>query len=181
MPARTHKVWDPLVRVFHWSLVAGFTANAFLTEDDSPLHELVGYAVAGLIALRILWGLVGTRYARFSSFPPSPSGAMEQLSDIANGRKRVHLGHTPLGALMIYNLLLTILAIGATGYMMTTDAFWGLGWVEDLHETLVLWAEFSIVAHVGAVIWESRRTGVNLPRAMVSGVKTVPEEIKIEA
>lgn len=179
MPTKTHAVWDPLVRVFHWSLVVGFTANAFFTDDDSALHEIVGYSVVVLIALRIVWGFVGTRYARFASFPPSARDAVDQLSDMASGRTRVHLGHTPLGALMIYNLLLSILAIGATGFMMTTDAFWGIEWVEDLHETLVLWAEFSIVAHVAAVLWESHRTGVNLPRAMVSGIKSVPERAKI--
>lgn len=180
MSSTQFKVWDPVVRVFHWSLVLAFGANALLTDPESNLHEWIGYAVVALIGLRILWGLVGGRYARFSSFPPSASGAMGQLSDMATGRRRVHLGHTPLGALMIYNLLLTILAIGATGYMMTTNTWWGVEWVEELHEVLVTWAEISIVAHVGAVIWESLRTGVNLPRAMVSGVKTVPEGIKVD-
>ena len=180
MSSRIYRVWDPLVRVFHWSLVIAFAANALFTDPESNLHEWVGYAVVALIGLRILWGLVGSHYARFTSFPPSAKGAMDQLSDIATGRKRTHLGHTPLGALMIYNLLLTILAIGATGYMMTTNAWWGIEWVEELHEVLVTWAEFSIVAHVGAVIWESLRTGVNLPRAMVSGVKTVPEGVKVD-
>ncbi|WP_420394941.1 cytochrome b/b6 domain-containing protein [Nioella sp.] len=180
MSSRIFKVWDPLVRLFHWSLVIAFAANALFTDPESNLHEWIGYAVVALIALRILWGLFGTRYARFTNFPPSAKGAMDQLSDIATGRKRTHLGHTPLGALMIYNLLLTMLAIGATGYMMTTNAWWGVEWVEELHEVLVSWAEISIVAHVGAVIWESLRTGVNLPRAMVSGVKTVPEGVKVE-
>jgi len=180
MSSRQFKVWDPLVRVFHWSLVLAFAANALFTDPESNLHEWIGYVVVALIGLRILWGLVGTRYARFASFLPSTSGTMEQLSDIATGRKRVHLGHTPLGALMIYNLLLSMLAIGATGWMMTTNTWWGVDWVEELHEVLVTWAELSIVAHVGAVIWESLRTGVNLPRAMVTGVKTVPEGVKVD-
>jgi cytochrome b len=74
-----------------------------------------------------------------------------------------------------------MLAIGATGYMMTTNAYWGVEWVKELHEVLVTWAEISVVAHIAAVIWESLRTGVNLPRAMVSGVKTVPDGLNPEA
>ncbi|MDH3264744.1 MAG: cytochrome b/b6 domain-containing protein [Paracoccaceae bacterium] len=169
------KVWDPLVRVFHWSLVAGFAANAFFTDAEGNLHELVGYAVAALIALRLVWGLIGTRHARFSDFPPSASGAMGQLGDVAAGRVKRHLGHTPLGGLMIYNLLLTMTLIAVTGWMMTTTAYWGVEWVEGAHEALVTWAEVSIVAHVAAVVFESLRTGVNLPKAMVTGYKEMPE------
>jgi cytochrome b len=128
----------------------------------------------------MLWGLVGSRNARFSAFMPSPQGLIAQLSDIATGRRRIHIGHTPLGALMIFNLLLTLAAIALTGFLMTTTAFWGVGWVEETHEVLVVWAEASIVVHVIAVIWESRRTGVNLPRAMITGVKTVPDGVAIK-
>jgi len=167
------------VRIFHWSLVAGFAANALLTDDDSPLHEWVGYAVVALVALRLIWGLVGPLRARFASFTPSPATAMAQMQDIATGRRSVHLGHTPLGALMVFNLLAVMLAIGATGYMMTADAWWGVEWVEEAHEMLVVGAEISIVLHIAAVMFESVRTGVNLPRAMVKGVKMVPSDAKI--
>ncbi|MFT7594852.1 MAG: cytochrome b [Paracoccaceae bacterium] len=168
------KVWDPLVRIFHWSLVVGFAANALFLDDDSKLHQWVGYAVVALVLVRIVWGFVGARYARFSSFPPSLEGATGQLTDIATGRKRFHPGHSPLGALMIYNLLFSMLAIGATGYLMTTNMFWGVEWPEDLHEAFVTWAEISIVLHIAAVIFESRRSKVNLPRAMITGTKEIP-------
>lgn len=173
---RNIKVWDPLVRIFHWSLVAGFGANALLTDDESRLHEWIGYGVVALVVLRIIWGLIGTRHARFSDFPPSLSASMEQLGDIAAGRVRRHLGHTPLGALMIYNLLGAMLLIGLTGWMMTTTAFWGVAWVEEAHEAIVTWAEISVLLHIAAVLYESRRTGVSLPRAMVTGVKTMPTQ-----
>lgn len=173
------KVWDPFVRVFHWTLAAGFVANAVLTDPEHDLHRLVGYAIGALVALRIVWGLMGPRHARFASFPPSPSGALAQMADMASGRRRVHLGHTPLGALMIYNLLLTLLVIVGSGYAMTTIAFWGVEWVEELHEAAVTWAEVSVLIHVAAVIWESRRTGVNLPRAMITGYKEIPDEARI--
>lgn len=169
-----HYVWDPLIRLFHWSLVILFAANALLTDPDERIHEVLGYVIVGLIGVRILWGVIGSRYARFSSFPPSFSGAVGQLTDIATGRVRPHRGHTPLGALMIYNLLLTILCIGLTGYLMTTNMFWGIEWPEELHEALVTWAEISVVLHIAAVIYESRRTRVNLARSMVSGYKDLP-------
>lgn len=168
------KVWDPLVRLFHWSLVLAFGANALIIDDDSKPHQWVGYAVVGLVLARLVWGFAGTRYARFASFPPSLSGALEQMGDIATGRKRPHVGHTPLGALMIYNLLAALLLVGLSGYLMTTDAFWGMEWPEELHELAVTWTEASVILHILAVIHESRRTGVNLPRAMVSGYKRLP-------
>lgn len=174
-----HRVWDPLLRLFHWSLVVTFTANAFFTDDESKLHEIIGYIVIGLIAFRLVWGVLGPQMARFTSFAPSATAIADQMTDIATGRRAVHLGHTPLGALMIFNLLVTLAAIGATGYMLTTNAFWGIEWVEESHEALVVWAEISIAAHIAAVIWESRRTGVNLPQAMVTGVKKVPKDAKI--
>ncbi|SCM66099.1 cytochrome b/b6 domain-containing protein [Donghicola eburneus] len=169
------KVWDPAVRLFHWSLVIAFTANALILDDDSKLHQYVGYVVVGLVAFRVLWGFVGSRYARFNSFPPSVAGATEQLSDMATGRTKIHVGHTPLGALMIYNLLATLAIIGASGYLMTTDMFWGVEWPEEIHQLSVAWAEFSVVLHIAAVLFETRRTKVNLPRAMMTGVKTVPD------
>lgn len=164
-------VWDPLVRLFHWSLVAAFAANAFVTRPGKEAHELIGYAVAGLIALRLVWGLIGPRHARFADFPPSPAGAIGQLRQMATGRREVHAGHSPLGALMIYNLLLTMAAIALTGWMQTTVAYFGVDWVTEVHEALVTWAELSVVAHVAAVVLESRRLRVNLPKSMVTGYK----------
>ena len=176
----SHKVWDPFLRVFHWALAAGFAADALFIEEESRLHETLGYAIAALLAARLLWGLAGPRTARFSSFLPTPQGVMTQLSDIATGRRRAHLGHSPIGALMIWNLILSVAAIALTGHLMTTDAFWGVEWVEEVHEALVAWAGLSVFVHVAAVLWESRRTGINLPRAMVSGVKTVPDDVRLD-
>lgn len=142
------KVWDPFVRVFHWAVVAGFTMNALIDDAEGKLHEWIGYAVLALVGLRVIWGIVGTRHARFADFPPSVSAAVGQMTDMATGRRHIHAGHSPLGALMIYNLLLSLIAIGVTGYMMTTDTFFGVAWVEEAHEVLVTWAEVSVVFHV---------------------------------
>lgn len=168
------KVWDPVVRLFHWALVAAFLANAFLTRPGKELHQWVGYAVAGLIALRVIWGFIGTRHARFADFLPAPGAVLGQVQDMATGRKRRHEGHSPLGALMIFNLLFTMAGLAASGYAMTTVAFFGVEWVEEVHEMLVVWAELSVVVHVVAVVVESRRLGVNLPKSMVTGYKTLP-------
>ncbi|AZQ69332.1 cytochrome B [Silicimonas algicola] len=170
------KVWDPVVRVFHWTLVAGFAANALFVDDDSKLHQWIGYAILGLVAIRVLWGVVGTRYARFANFPPSLSGSLDQIREMAGGETHRHVGHTPLGALMIYNILATLLVIGLSGYLMTTNMFWGVEWPEELHEVAVTWAEISVVLHIVAVLYESWRTSVNLPRAMVTGCKVLPSD-----
>ena len=170
----TEKVWDPFVRLFHWSLLILMSLNAFILDDESKFHRWVGYTVAGLLAARILWGFIGPRYARFRSFPPSARQSLEQLADLASGRRRIHLGHTPLGALMIYNLILTVAVICLSGYLMTTDMFWGVEWPEEVHEAAVTWVKISVALHVAAVLFESYRTKVNLPRAMVTGYKELP-------
>lgn len=167
-------VWDPVVRLFHWSLVAAFAANAFFTKPGRQVHRYVGYAVAALVIIRLIWGLIGPRHARFADFLPSPRAALAQLGEMLSGRRKIHVGHSPLGAFMIYNLILTMAGLAATGYAMTTVTFFGVEWVEELHEALVTWAEISIVAHVLAVVVESRRLGINLPKSMVTGYKTLP-------
>ena len=70
----THRVWDPFVRIFHWSLVACVVLNQFVLEDGKTAHEWVGYTASALVLARVLWGFVGTRHARFSDFFPTPTG-----------------------------------------------------------------------------------------------------------
>lgn len=173
---QTVKVWDIFVRLFHWSLMIAFTLEALVLDEDTLLHQQIGYFVLALIAARIVWGFVGTKYARFSSFKPSFAASLRQLGDIATQRNNLHKGHSPLGALMIYNLLLSIALIGVTGWLMTTNMFWGAQGLEALHEGLVVWAGASVLVHIVAVILESRRNRVNLVKAMVTGSKTLPKQ-----
>jgi len=111
----TVKVWDPLVRLFHWSLVAAF-AIAWLTgEEESRLHEFSGYAIIGLVLVRIVWGFIGTRYARFSNFVYRPSTVLGYVRELLCGKPGHYLGHNPLGGVMILALLVSLLAAGVTG------------------------------------------------------------------
>lgn len=170
------RVWDPFVRVFHWSLVTLFTLNIAILDDESKAHEWAGYAVLGLVAARILWGFVGTRHARFSAFPPSAGAAWEHVEELLGGRepRETHLSHNPLGALMVYNLLVCMVALGVTGWMMTLNAYWGAEWLEELHEAIANWALLSVGLHVAGVAVETWRSKVPLAKAMVTGWKLMP-------
>src|SRR5210317_1240847 len=97
----TVKAWDPLVRVFHWSLVFFFLL-AFASGDEwTSLHVWAGYGVAMLVAFRLLWGVIGTRTARFPNFVKSPRTAMRYLKAVLSGKMPNYLGHNPLAAMII--------------------------------------------------------------------------------
>lgn len=167
----TVRVWDPLVRLFHWSLVAAFGTTYLLGEDGGPLHQRLGYVVLGLVAFRLLWGVAGSRHARFRDFVPSPAGLAAYLRDIAARREQRYLGHNPAGGAMIVALLLALTATGVTGWLGTTDAFWGAGWLEEVHETAANGTLLLAGLHVAGVIWSSLRHRENLVRAMFTGKK----------
>lgn len=165
------RVWDPLIRIFHWSLVGGF-AVAYITADEwDKAHETVGYIVAGLIAFRLIWGVVGSRHARFSDFLYRPSVVLSFIKESLAMKAKRYIGHNPAGGAMVIALLLAIIGISATGYMMTMDMFWGAEWVEDLHELLVNGTLVLIVLHVGGVIVASFEHKENLVRSMFTGMK----------
>lgn len=169
--AATVRVWDPLVRLFHWSLVAGFTV-AYVTADEiQRIHELAGYAVAGLLVLRILWGFVGTPHARFSDFVRPPGEVASFLLDSIRLKARCFIGHNPAGGAMVLALIATLGGTCATGYMMTTDAFWGTGWVEDLHEVLANGALALVFLHLAGVLLASFEHRENLVLSMITGRK----------
>lgn len=165
------RVWDPLVRAFHWSLVAAFAAAWISGEEWEQLHVLLGYAVASLVAFRLAWGIVGPKHARFSDFVYRPSRVMSYLRDTMALRARRHLRHNPAGGAMVVALLAMLAAVCATGFMMTTDAFWGLEWVEEAHEAAVNVALVLVAVHILGVAlasWEHRE---NLVKSMITGRK----------
>ena len=172
--ANTVRVWDPFVRLFHWSLV-GLFAVALATGDEvERLHIRIGYAIAALVALRIVWGFVGSRHARFSDFVHSPRDTATYLRQAAQWKAPRYLGHNPAGGAMVVALLVMIGGIAATGFAMTTDAFWGSQWIEDLHEGLVYTTIGLIVLHVVGIIFSSLEHGENLVKAMITGRKRAP-------
>ena len=114
------RVWDPVIRIFHWGLVIAF-ATAWLTADEiQPVHEFAGYTVAALIAVRVLWGFFGPRHARFSQFVRGPVATARYLGDMARGRETRYLGHNPAGGAMVVAILLTLSGTAFTGWLMTT-------------------------------------------------------------
>ncbi|MCE9650628.1 MAG: cytochrome b/b6 domain-containing protein [Parvibaculum sp.] len=120
---KTVRVWDPFVRIFHWTLVAGF-AVAYLTEGEPFwLHITAGFIVAGLVAARILWGFVGPEYARFSNFIYKPSDVLSYLKGSFTGTSKRYLGHSPAGGAMVIALLLSLAGTTGTGaYMYFTGS-----------------------------------------------------------
>jgi len=111
------RVWDLAVRLFHWGLVAA-VAVAWLTADEwDDLHVIAGYSVAGLVAFRLVWGVIGGKYARFSQFLRGPSVVMAYLRDALVGHEKRYLGHNPAGAVMILALLVTLSATAFTGWL----------------------------------------------------------------
>lgn len=165
------KVWDPLVRIFHWSMAASFLV-AWLTADEwEALHLWAGYAAAALVAFRLLWGLVGPRYARFTQFVRGPAAVRDHLAALLRGRERRHLGHNPAGGAMILGLLAGLAGLCLTGWLGTTDAFWGVEWLEETHEVLANLLLVLVGLHVAGVLVASLGQRENLVRAMITGRK----------
>lgn len=117
-PEARVKVWDPLVRIGHWLLVLGFFTNYIIEDEWMTLHSWVGYTLLAVVLLRILWGFVGTRHARFGDFVRSPATTARYLGDMARGRARRYLGHNPAGAVMILLLLAGMVAMAFTGIVL---------------------------------------------------------------
>lgn len=166
------KVWDPLVRIFHWTLALACVLNLWLIEDGSDLHEWLGYYATAAVLVRIAWGFIGTRYARFSSFFPTPNRLKAYLGTMLQGKGH-SLGHNPLGGLMILGLMALVLLLGLTGWMMSLDLFWGEEWVEELHEGLAEILMVLVLIHVSVVSLYSRFGKDNLIKAMWTGRKSV--------
>ncbi|EKE75577.1 cytochrome b/b6 domain-containing protein [Oceanibaculum indicum] len=168
------KVWDRFVRLFHWTL-AGSIAVAWLSAEEwDALHEWTGYLIGGLLLLRLVWGLIGSRYARFSQFLRPPAAILAYGRAILTGRERRYLGHNPAGAAMILALIAVIAGTALTGWMGTLDRFWGVEWVEEVHESLATLILILVPLHLAGIVLASLRHHENLVRAMISGRKRAP-------
>jgi cytochrome b len=182
-PART-PVWDAAVRVLHWSLVLSLSLATLTTLGwGNDLHQAAGYVALAVVGLRLLWPLVGgarARHARFGAFVKAPRATWAYLREVLASREPRHLGHNPLGGWMIVALLATVIALAVTGWLYTTDAFWGDETVERIHTALAWWLLGLVVLHLTGVIYTSWRQRENLVAAMFSGRKRAPAPGDIE-
>lgn len=179
------RVWDPLIRLFHWTLVAAFCL-AWLSEDDFiNLHVWAGYTILGLLLVRLAWGLVGSRYARFNDFVRAPSTIIAYLKDVTGFRARRYLGHNPAGGAMIVALLITLLASTLSGLavygagefsgpfaavFVNAPHFWA-ELFEEVHEFFVNATLMLVALHLFGVLLSSFQHRENLVRSMVHGMK----------
>lgn len=175
----TVKVWDPLVRIFHWSLVTSFAVAWISADHWQDLHELAGYTAAALVVVRLVWGLIGPRHARFGQFVRAPGEVARYLGALLRGRERRHLGHNPAGGAMVVCLLGGLILLTASGWLQT-DLFWGEEWVEEVHEALANLLLLLAAVHVAGVLLASLRHRENLVRAMLTGRKRAPGPADID-
>lgn len=171
-------VWDAPVRVFHWLLVLCF-AGAWLSAESERwrlLHVSLGYTMAGLVAFRLVWGLVGSRHARFASFVRGPVAAWTYVMDLLRGRAPHHSGHNPAGALAIVGLLGLSVAVVASGWAMYEDVAAGGEWLEEAHEAAATAMLALVGVHLLGVIVGSLAHRENLVAAMWTGRKSGPPE-----
>lgn len=180
-------VWDPLIRIFHWSLV-GFFTLAYLTEGEDEwmnIHSYAGYSILTLLVFRLLWGVIGTHHARFINFVTRPNIAWTYLKELFTGKAKDYIGHNPAGALMIVALILSIGFTGFSGMVLyATDgqgplatsffATWPEGTLKEVHEFFANFSLFLIATHIGGVIVSSLLHKENLVRAMLTGKKQRP-------
>jgi cytochrome b len=185
----TIKVWDPVIRIGHWTLVTAFF-TAYFTEDEFlTAHVWAGYVIGVVVCFRLLWGLVGSDHARFKDFMRPPAATFRYLTDLVRGQSKRYLGHNPAGAAMILTLLIFLAATVFSGvvlYGMEESAGPLAAWVtensdreeiwEELHEVFANLTLLLVVLHVIGVIFSSRAHRENLVKAMITGRKKISDE-----
>jgi len=188
------KVWDPLVRFFHWSLVSAFII-AFISEDELlSVHSWAGYFILALLSIRIIWGFIGSHYARFSDFIYRPSHITQFLKDTFSLRAKRYIGHNPAGGAMVVLLLLSLMITAITGVLVLgaeeqlgpvshwftqSAGFWG-DILEETHEFFANFTLLLVIIHVIGVLVESLIHKENLASAMWTGFKNKGAQNEIE-
>ncbi|HSN19777.1 MAG TPA: cytochrome b/b6 domain-containing protein, partial [Usitatibacter sp.] len=164
-------VWDAPVRVFHWLMVLAF-AGAYLTAESERfrlVHVTLGYTMAGLVAFRLVWGLVGTRHARFASFVRGPREIGRYIGSILRGRPEHHAGHNPAGAVAIIALLALTAIVALSGWATYEEL--GGHWLEETHEAIANAMLAIVGVHIAGVVLGSLVHREKLVAAMVTGRK----------
>lgn len=166
------RIWDPLLRFFHWSVALAFLLNFVVLEEGETAHRWVGYYVLCALAIRVIWGFLGPKNARFKDFMPTPSSLKQHINHLKNKQLESSSSHTPLGGLMIFALLFGLLFTGLSGWMMGLDMFWGEEWVEEFHELMAGAVMTLVVVHVAAVSFFSYAGPSNLIKQMITGKRS---------
>lgn len=165
-------VWDLTTRLFHWFLtlvVVGAMGIAFTIEDNHELfqtHMLFGMVATFLVILRIVWGLIGTRYARFRSFLFSPQALFAYLRDSLRHSDARFLGHNPGSAYATFAIILITLGLALTGIFMSK---WEA--LKEVHEILAFLMATTVVVHIVGLVWYTLRHKENISRGMIDGKK----------
>ncbi|WP_316173050.1 cytochrome b/b6 domain-containing protein [Bradyrhizobium sp. SZCCHNRI2049] len=169
--ADTVQVWDLPLRLWHWML-AVLVLIAWVTPNvHDGLHRIAGYAILGLLAFRLIWGIIGTRHSRFRSLKLRLHATPAYLWNLRRGKTGRYLGLNPAGTAMQLALLLLLIVSAMTGAMQVTVRFFGIWWVEDTHEVTSYLLIPLVVLHVAGVVLVSRLQRENLARAMLTGRK----------
>ena len=178
-------VWDPLLRFFHWTLVAAFFIAYLSGEELLGLHVWAGYIIIGLLIFRILWGIGGSQHARFTDFIYSPATIRSYLKDTLKFKPPRYLGHNPAGGMMVVLLLIMLMLISASGLALyAVDEHAGplafllsgvdKSWediLEGIHEIIVNFTLILVAIHICGVLVESAIHRENLVYAMITGLK----------
>ena len=162
-------VWDVPTRVFHWLLAASFV-GAFLTAESEryrDIHVLLGYTLLGLIAFRLVWGFVGSRYAQFRSFLFKPREIAAYATSMFKGKPAHYVGHNPAGSLSVFLLLALGIAVTISGYVIFQDI--GGDALAELHEMAAYFMLTVVGLHLAGVLVSSLLHRENLVRSMITG------------
>lgn len=165
------RVWDAPVRALHLVFIGGVVAAWFTRHRAGDWHEWIGYGVSAALVGRLAWGFFGPSHARFASFVRGADATFGYAGQLLRGRAPRYLGHNPLGAWMILWLLSLLALITLSGWLSTTDRYWGVAWVMNLH----LWSTWALLAsipiHIGGAVHASRMHRENLIASMLHGNK----------
>jgi cytochrome b len=152
-------------------LLAGVAAAGFTRHGFGVTHDWLGYFTMMVVFVRLIWGFAGSTYARFSQFIRAPSQVLSYAKSLSSrGRKR-YIGHNPLGGYMSFMLWMLVLLVCASGWLYTTDRYWGIEWVETTHRVLTNTLLIFVGLHITGVIVSSWHDRENLVTAMLHGKK----------
>ena len=173
-------VWDAPTRAFHWLQALSFGVAYYTAESERyrDIHIAFGYIMLGLIVFRLLWGFIGTRYARFSSFLFKPREIATYLLSLAKGKSEYYLGHNPVGSMSVWILLMLGLFLCVTGVMALQDE--ASDAVVEMHDIATDFMLAVIFLHVIGVLLSSVMHHENLVRSMITGFKTSGSETGIK-